>query len=230
MRLYTLGSRGSRELKTFLEIRLISSWIDQKLKNKGRIHGFLKGKLGLILRPFDAIVEAVLRGRGSDSLGRCHGSRICGKFVSIFASKGPRSGHDRAAIGPQSCIDRDPGHQLIKWGYCRSNFALKEPWSRLDRTTIAVRSRHDRGVLPRVFSVIRWRSCDRDISTCVATITNDLGHPMKIVRSRAFNGEKKIGPSDLNPRPMNAWSNCDADQTLLTMPRVAHRASHLNII
>ena len=45
MRLYTLGSRGSRELKTFLEIRLISSRIDQKLKNKGRIHGFLKGKL-----------------------------------------------------------------------------------------------------------------------------------------------------------------------------------------
>ena len=31
MCLYTLGSRGSRELKTFLEIRLISSGIDQKL-------------------------------------------------------------------------------------------------------------------------------------------------------------------------------------------------------
>ena len=35
MRLYTLGSRGSRELKTFLETRLISSRVDQKLKNKG---------------------------------------------------------------------------------------------------------------------------------------------------------------------------------------------------
>ena len=43
LHLYTLGSRGSRELKTFLEIRLIASRIDQKLKNKGRIHGFLKG-------------------------------------------------------------------------------------------------------------------------------------------------------------------------------------------
>ena len=31
MRLDTLGSRGSRELKTFLEIRLISLRIDQKL-------------------------------------------------------------------------------------------------------------------------------------------------------------------------------------------------------
>ena len=45
MRLYTLGSRGSGEVKTFLEICLISSEIDQKLKNKGRIHGFLKRKL-----------------------------------------------------------------------------------------------------------------------------------------------------------------------------------------
>ena len=34
LRLYTLGSRGSRELKTFLETRLISSRVDQKLKNK----------------------------------------------------------------------------------------------------------------------------------------------------------------------------------------------------
>ena len=45
MRFYTLGSRGSRELKTFLETRLIFSRVDQKLKNKRRIHGFLKGKL-----------------------------------------------------------------------------------------------------------------------------------------------------------------------------------------
>ena len=42
MRLYTLGSRGSRELKTFLEICLVSLRIDQKLKNKGEIHRFLK--------------------------------------------------------------------------------------------------------------------------------------------------------------------------------------------
>ena len=34
MHLYTLGSRVSRELMTFLETRLISSLVDQKLKNK----------------------------------------------------------------------------------------------------------------------------------------------------------------------------------------------------
>ena len=50
---------------------------------------------------------------------------------------------------------------------------------------------------PDEASTIRWRSCDRDSSTCVAKIMNDRGHPMKIVRSRAVHGEKKIGPSDL---------------------------------
>ena len=43
---YTLGSRGSRELKTFLEIHLISSQIDQKLREKkGEYTGF-KEKFG----------------------------------------------------------------------------------------------------------------------------------------------------------------------------------------
>ena len=68
MRLNTLGSRGSRELKTFLEICLISSRIDQKLKNKGRIHGFLKEKLAQKSWAIAAVVRADLRGRGSDSL------------------------------------------------------------------------------------------------------------------------------------------------------------------
>ena len=57
LRLYTLGSRGSRELKTFLETRLISSRVDQKLKNKRGKYMLLKGKIGLIFRPFDAILE-----------------------------------------------------------------------------------------------------------------------------------------------------------------------------
>ena len=48
MRLYTLGSRGSRELKTFLETRLISSRVDQKLSFKGRNTLVLKRKIGSI--------------------------------------------------------------------------------------------------------------------------------------------------------------------------------------
>ena len=46
MRLYTLGSRGSRELKTFLETRLISSRVDQKLKNKEGKYMLLKREIG----------------------------------------------------------------------------------------------------------------------------------------------------------------------------------------
>ena len=45
MRLYTLGSRGSRELKTFLKTRLISSRVDQKLKEKKGEYTGLKGKI-----------------------------------------------------------------------------------------------------------------------------------------------------------------------------------------
>ena len=44
MRLYTLGSRGSRELKTFLETRLISSRVDQKFRTKKEEYtGFKEG-------------------------------------------------------------------------------------------------------------------------------------------------------------------------------------------
>ena len=45
MRLYTLGNRGSRELKTFLETRLISSRVDQKLRTK-------KGEYMLFIEKF----------------------------------------------------------------------------------------------------------------------------------------------------------------------------------
>ena len=114
MRLYTLGSRGSRELKTFLEIRLISSRIDQKLKNKAGKYMLLKGKLGPIVRPFDAIVRAILQVVGAIPWGdvvafrstwneRWFGFKLASKEATIA----PRSSHDRAAIGPRSWFDRD---------------------------------------------------------------------------------------------------------------------------
>ena len=69
MRLYTLGSRGSRELKTFLETRLISSRVDQKLSFKGRIHRFLKRKLARKLGPFDARLVAYWWPRSHEDRG-----------------------------------------------------------------------------------------------------------------------------------------------------------------
>ena len=59
MRLYTLGSRGSRELNTFLEICLISSRIDQKLKNNQ------KEKLAQKSWLIGAVMGVVFKRRGS---------------------------------------------------------------------------------------------------------------------------------------------------------------------
>ena len=47
------------ELEIFLEICLIPSRIDQKLKNKGRILGFFKGKLARRSWAIEVVVEAV---------------------------------------------------------------------------------------------------------------------------------------------------------------------------
>ena len=178
------------ELKIFLEIRLIPSRIDQKLKNKEGKYMLLKGKLGPILRPFDAIVEAILRGHGSDFLGRCRSSRICGKFASIFSSKSPRFsprwGHDRDTIGSRSGHDRG---LIVILGLRRSSSDRVEaipqqaPRSRLDRAGIAARS--DRS----------WSSS-----------TNRLDHLMEL---------QEIGRSDRD----RAVSAVDEDPTLLVSPR-----------
>ena len=53
------------ELEIFLEIRLIPSRIDQKLKNKEEIHGFLKGELARRSWAIDAFVGAETMRRGS---------------------------------------------------------------------------------------------------------------------------------------------------------------------
>ena len=86
MRLYTLGSRGSRELKTFLETRLISSRVDQKLRSKKGSTSVLKRKIGPKIVAIGAVVEAVCKGRGSGSLGRHRSSRIRHELATIFAS------------------------------------------------------------------------------------------------------------------------------------------------
>ena len=54
----SLNAGDHDELEIFLEICLIPSRIDQKFKNKGRIHGFLKGNFAQKLRLFGAVVGA----------------------------------------------------------------------------------------------------------------------------------------------------------------------------
>ena len=101
----SLNAGDHDELEIFLEIRLISSRINQKLKNKGRIHGFLKGKLARRSWAIEAVVEAICRGHGSGSLGRRRGFQIGHELRDNFASNEPRLHHDRATIVPQSGHD-----------------------------------------------------------------------------------------------------------------------------
>ena len=149
VRLYTLGSRGSRELKTFVETRLISSRVDQKLKNKG-VHEFLKKKLARRLWPIEAFVRAVFKRHGGDSLGMGRGFKSASNrldFSSNFASRvprfSPRSRHDWAAIGRQSCCSSFVDRLPIDGRRIRSDPAPSPPRSRLDRAAI-VEFFHDR--------------------------------------------------------------------------------------
>ena len=100
LRLYIVGSKGSRELKSFLEIRLIPSRIDQKLKNNEKLYGFLKRKLARRWWPFDPVVGTDSWRHGGDFTWRRRGSQLSGESALIFASKEPRSRHDRATIAP----------------------------------------------------------------------------------------------------------------------------------
>ena len=51
--------RDHEELKILLQIRLIASQINQKLKNKKGIHRFFKGFLPEIFGPFDAVGSTI---------------------------------------------------------------------------------------------------------------------------------------------------------------------------
>ena len=102
LRLYTLGSRGSRELKTFLETRLISSRVDQKLKNKEGKYMLLKRELGPTIMAIGAVMESLCKGRGSSSLGRRRSFGIGHEWASISATISAFLGHASRRDQPRS--------------------------------------------------------------------------------------------------------------------------------
>ena len=109
MCLYTLGSRGSRELKKFHEIRLICSRINQKLKNNREIHQFLKGKLAQRSWAIDTVVGADLMRRGSGLHWAASWLQSRAELALIPLQLEPRSSHDRGTIATRSGHDRDFG-------------------------------------------------------------------------------------------------------------------------
>ena len=158
LRLYTLGSRGSRELKTFLETRLISSRVDQKLKNKEGKYMLLKREIGPKSWVIETIVEAVCCRRGGDSFGLSRGLNSATNrlvFSFNFASDLPcfRNDflHDSATIRSQFHIHRGVRASSIA---CRSMGDKSAPIPRqdlLDRGSIAPRSRLDHAAIVEFF-------------------------------------------------------------------------------
>ena len=90
--------RDHDELKIFLEIHLIPSRIDQKLKNKEGKYMLLKREIRPENRAIGAVVEVVCKGRGSGSLGRGCGFNSATSLTSILLQHEPRSWHDQATI------------------------------------------------------------------------------------------------------------------------------------
>ena len=190
--LYTLGSRGSWELKTFLEICLISSRIDQKFKNKREIHRFLKRKLarnrGQLKRSWKRFAGVV----GAVSLGGVVASGLALNEPQFCLKKSP----DRAAIGLRSCVDRavDSRSKTVWWSWRwmplipwwkSSTLALNAPRSHANRATIAWRSGHDHAsivVLREVRSTVRSLEVEldrTDVSARCSEIAEDHDRPMK---------------------------------------------------
>ena len=88
-------------------------------------------------------MAAFCKGRGSGSTWRGRGFNSAtiltgfnGQKPQIFAMIAPQSGHDRAAIGPRSCVDRDPEAPSIVVDSSRIDSTAEDVRSRLDRTAI----------------------------------------------------------------------------------------------
>ena len=101
LRLYTLGSRGSRELETFLEIRLIFHESIKSWRTRRENTLLFKENFARKPWPIDAVVGADWRRCRIDFLGINRGfnpatnqPRFGGELAAIVG----RSGHDRTAI------------------------------------------------------------------------------------------------------------------------------------
>ena len=92
--------RGDHEeLKILLQIFLIASRINQKLKNKGENTSVLKWILARKFGPFDAVVGAVSHGIDHGFNHTINQPRLGGESASIVR----RSGHDQTSIVSHDC-------------------------------------------------------------------------------------------------------------------------------
>ena len=105
-------------------------------KNKGRIDGFLKGKLARRSWAIEAVVGAILWRSVVASIPR----RIGPDFAVNWPQISLKRGHDRTTIGPWSWFDRDRDPPWTSSEDRGIDSTMKDPRSRLDRTAIVVLS------------------------------------------------------------------------------------------
>ena len=100
----------------------------------------LKRKLARRSWPIEAVVEAVWRSHGSDSLGRHCGFPIGLKYARIWLQSGLKKTTLSATIGPRSWVNHDPKSPSIA---CRSRGDESPTIPRqnlVDRGSIGLRS------------------------------------------------------------------------------------------
>ena len=140
----SLNTGDHDELKIFLEIRLIPSRIDQKLKNKEEKYMLLKREIGTtIVGHWSGCGGGLMASRGR-FLGRGSWLQFRLRISYILAAIGPRLGHDRATIGPRSWSWWFVDRRLLDW---RRFHHANSP--------IATRSSRDLRVLPEPLHAVR---------------------------------------------------------------------------
>ena len=155
----SLNAGGSRWTKD-LPRNLLNSFTNRSIieERERGIHAFKegnwsedRGSLEWSWRWFARVVGAVPIGEDTASILRRFWPDFTVKKPPIFATIAPWSGHDRAAIGPRSCVDRDPGAMSIIVGSSRIDSTSEGVRSRLDRAAITARSHRDRGSIAKFF-------------------------------------------------------------------------------
>ena len=143
----SLNAGGSRWTRDLPQNSLNFFTNRSKVQEQGRNTWLFKEDFSPKLWAIGAVVEAICKGRGSGSFGRRCGFQIGMEWATILLQKS----HDHTRTGPRSWVDRDLDLPM-------NAFWWSWRWFHHEGVTITAQSRHDRGLLRRVFPAVLWRS------------------------------------------------------------------------
>ena len=159
----------------------------------------IRGSLERSWRRFARVVGAVPLCEDVASIPRRFLTGFSGPSASNRLQIWPRSSHDRAAIGPRSCVDRDPGARSAAVWSCGIHSMTKDVWSRVDRGSIGPRSwGSSTTILCRPMEI--QRSGEFHASPQWKEVGVIESHPMRIVRSESIHTTPLITKNHDRPR------------------------------